>query len=347
MEKKFAELTFNVTDEEYYKDDINHVEYSYSLISRFQQEGYKDIAALFEPRPKTEALTFGSLVDCMLTDEENLESRFAVVADLNKVDPKIDGIVKTMIERDVDYSVDKEKELLAILDDYSYWARYKPETRIKHIYDDSFNYYNVVKQSKGKTVVTQEQYDKAAELVKAAREHAYVGDIIGATTPFVDEEKLWQPKFKVKLLQGDPEMHPLVFKAMMDLVVVNNEQRTIQIYDIKTSACESWNFPDSYWKWNYHYQATLYEKVMKRVIAGTEYEDYDVLPLKFIVLSKTAGEPLVWERCQNFEEVQKHYDEGEYNVFIMAQRLDNAIRQLEEGKTPMPEYIKTMGYNEI
>ena len=74
MVKSIKELSWNVTEEEYRKDPA----ISYSTLSRFEREGWRNLSSLFD-KVDSPALLFGSAVDCMLTDgEQAFAERFIV-----------------------------------------------------------------------------------------------------------------------------------------------------------------------------------------------------------------------------------------------------------------------------
>ena len=71
--KKLTDLSWNVSEEEYRQDNS----YSYSMLAKFNREGFENLDKLFD-KISTPSLTFGSIVDCLLTDEQNFENRFVV-----------------------------------------------------------------------------------------------------------------------------------------------------------------------------------------------------------------------------------------------------------------------------
>ena len=71
--KKLTDLSWNVSEEEYRQDNS----YSYSMLAKFNREGFENLDKLFD-KISTPSLTFGSIVDCLLTYEQNFENRFVV-----------------------------------------------------------------------------------------------------------------------------------------------------------------------------------------------------------------------------------------------------------------------------
>jgi hypothetical protein len=78
------------------------------------------------------------------------------------------------------------------------------------------------------------------------------------------------------------------FKSMMDKVIVDHEQRTVQVYDLKCTWSVE-NFLEEYYLYRRAYiQALLYYKAAIHFMNNTEeIKDYRVEPPKFIVCDST------------------------------------------------------------
>src|SRR5574344_859921 len=72
--KQLNEIAWNVTEEEYRESQL----FSYSLLAKYERGGFNILKSLQE-REESPALSFGSLVDCMLTDPERFNKDYYVV----------------------------------------------------------------------------------------------------------------------------------------------------------------------------------------------------------------------------------------------------------------------------
>lgn len=80
------------------------------------------------------------------------------------------------------------------------------------------------------------------------------------------------------------------------LIIVDNEKKTIQPCDLKTSSHNEWEFPKSFQQWRYDLQARLYWRLINaNVKADPFFKDYKVLPYKFIVVNRKNCKPMVWD----------------------------------------------------
>lgn len=83
-------------------------------------------------------------------------------------------------------------------------------------------------------------------------------------------------------------------KALLDQVIIDHENKTVQPLDIKTLGDYTLNFFNSVIQRRYDFQAAFYTQALYSFITGT-YDDYKILPFKFIVESTIApGNPLVY-----------------------------------------------------
>ena len=72
--KSLKDISWLVSEETYRTDPA----ISYSTLARFEREGFDNLAHLYD-KVESPSLTFGSLVDCLLTGtSEELEERFLV-----------------------------------------------------------------------------------------------------------------------------------------------------------------------------------------------------------------------------------------------------------------------------
>ena len=80
------------------------------------------------------------------------------------------------------------------------------------------------------------------------------------------------------------------------LIIVDNEKKTIQPCDLKTSSHNEWEFPKSFQQWRYDLQARLYWRlIVANAKADPFFKDYKVLPYKFIVVNRKNCKPMVWD----------------------------------------------------
>ena len=163
----------------------------------------------------------------------------------------------------------------------------------KFVGSDSEIYYNEMRKVKaeGLTVVTTEDVANAEKIVDELRTNQVTAQIVNLT-----DSARWQifNQMQVEGYTVDTQM----FKSMMDKVIVDHEQRTIQVYDLKCTWSVE-NFYEEYYLYRRAYiQAYLYYKAAEQLtfINNDAWGDYQVLPPKFIVCDSTNYfNPLVYQ----------------------------------------------------
>ena len=157
--KSISELAWNVDEETYRSDPA----ISYSTLSRFEREGWRKIGSLFD-KIDTPSLTFGSAVDCLLTDgEDDFNERF-IVCQFPQISDTLISITKDLYDN---YSGDY-KRLEQIPDDIISstalnWGYYKGASyanyRVKQVKENCGEYYSLLILAQEKKILSQSDYD--------------------------------------------------------------------------------------------------------------------------------------------------------------------------------------------
>lgn len=322
---RLDELAWNVNEEEYRADSS----LNYSLLSRFERGGFDSLATLKE-RETSPSLTFGSLVDCLLTDPLSFDKKY-VVCDFPEITDKVESTVKTLFTL---YGSTYSKltdiplhNLLNVLDSEAFQKTYKNETRVNNILLKGDEYYQTLCKTVGKEVVSSEIYQKALSCTEAVRMHPIAKKYFN-NNPFETETNYYQLKFKV-------ELNGVSYKCMIDVSHVDYDKKEITLVDLKTSSKPEWHFAESFIHWNYEIQARLYYRIVKKVLSQNDFfKDFRINSYKFVVVCPETLCPLVW----NFEQTEM-YGNLHFGDIIMKEPEDIAKLLLQyyadEGrKTP-------------
>lgn len=286
--KSIKEISWLVDEPTYRANDA----LSFSSISKFYREGFSKLDHLFD-KEESPSLTFGSIVDCLLTEgEERFNEKYFVcvvpiISDdyklvVNVIKEELGNIHKSL------YDI-PDKTIVEYLDRFGiYQNNWKPDTKANKIREGANTYYKMLLESNGKEVVSKEIYENALACVEMFKSSNATEFYFREDNPFDKIERCHQLKFKSSYNKID-------IKCMMDLIVVDNNKKTIQPCDIKTMSEEEYNFPRSFMKWQYYWQAQIYTWILKQNIAKDDYfKDFKVLDFKFIVISNNTKTPLVW-----------------------------------------------------
>lgn len=286
--KSLKDISWDVTEDQYRADSA----LSYSTLSRFNREGFDNLAHLFD-KTESPSLLFGSVVDCLLTGtEEEFKDRF-FVADFPELPDKQKEIVEGIFHA-AKPGESWDKIMDAVILEYllanNYQPNWRTETRIKVIREVGREYYDLLTLAEGKTVISQKLYQDALDCVETLRKSESTKWYFEADNPFNKNiERLYQLKFK-----GSYE--GINLRCMADLIIVDHEKKIVYPCDLKTSFKPEWRFYKSFMEWGYWIQAQLYWYLIRQAMDGDEYfKDFKLADYRFIVISNRTRKPLVWE----------------------------------------------------
>ena len=286
--KSLKDISWDVTEDQYRAD----LALSYSTLSRFNREGFDNLAHLFD-KTESPSLLFGSVVDTLLTGtKEEFEERF-FVADFPELPDKQREIVEGIFHA-AKPGESWDKVMDAVILEYllanNYQPNWKVETRIKVIREAGREYYDLLTLADGKTVISQKLYQDALDCVETLRKSESTKWYFEADNPFNKNiERLYQLKFK-----GSYE--GINLRCMADLIIVDHEKKIVYPCDLKTSFKPEWRFYKSFMEWGYWIQAQLYWYLIRQAMDEDEYfKDFKLADYRFIVISNRTRKPLVWE----------------------------------------------------
>lgn len=287
--KRLSDIAWPVDEPTYRADPA----LSYSNIAKYEREGrFSALPTLFD-KTSSPSLIFGSMVDTLMTgSEEEFRNNFIVVDDPGLSDSLKEITLKLHdLWHDSKFDDIPDDVLADIGKQCNYYANDKYTAyRVRLIKENCKPYFNTLCIAEEKTVVTSEDVEDARRCVQALKTNPFTEFYFRNDDPFSTEiQRFYQLKFK-------GEYNGVMYRCMADLIVVDNERKTIQPCDLKTSSHNEWEFPKSLQQWRYDIQARLYWRLIKKtVMEDPDFKDYKVLPYKFIVVNRKNCKPMVWD----------------------------------------------------
>jgi hypothetical protein len=284
---KFKDTILTIEDSEYRDIDAS----SYSLLKDLDESGPQCLVNT-KFHKQGEALTFGSLVDIILTSPERkneifhtkqlvlptaslLELANALLVDLSIMEEGLSYLTNENIQT-------KIKQL-------GLWSNIKDNDKLQAKYDDPI-FWNYIKESieaKGKIIISQETLDAAEHCADVLLHHEFTKDY------FIESEGvevLKQPSivFKFKGVQC---------KARIDLLRIDHNNKIIQVFDIKTGGKLPTKFEDSFYEFKYYLQVISYLLAVQSIIETVpDFKDYKIDNFKFLYISKKLPDvPTIYE----------------------------------------------------
>lgn len=228
----------------------------------------------------------GSLIDDLLFSPEKLDTDYYI----STVENRPTGKQLDFTQKLFDYTIASIDEDGTITHDFMESAQRaydaaecktpKFENFMKAWKDSNSNdYYDELLGSYGKTLVTVEEMNNAEKVVNKLRTNQFT-------------KGLFTGKYAAQ--------HPIVFeykgftlKGLLDMVVIDDDQKTIQPLDLKSTYSVK-GFPYTYLKLQYYIQQAIYETGI-REWASRYYPDYTVLPFAFLVTDSIGHkDPLIY-----------------------------------------------------
>lgn len=338
--KSLKSYSLNIPEEDYH----NLPAWSYSIIAKYAKNGFSAIATLHDKVTPTPEMEFGSLFDSILTKgKQTLEDYVVLNLEVPEAEKKALNYIAACSTEEFDnltmeYIHDKCVEC-------EYQKKWKAETHYDHLMPFK-DYYNA--RISGKKIVSKKDWDDAVEMAHIFRNDPYLSKLFG--TKNTDKiEYLYQCQFCVNYNLKDGMM--VVVKIMPDLTVVNHDEKTIRLVDLKTSSNPAYSFPENFVKMRYDIQASEYTDVMYVVKNGIpEYQDYTILPYLFTDISRTDKVPVTFEYDPKAESQLNGLSFGNESRTYTYKNWETLLTEIisyEESNATVPFGIVTDGANDL
>lgn len=339
MHKSLEDISWKVPESEYRQDAA----LSYSTLSRFERDGFENLDSLFD-KVESPSLSFGSYVDCLITDGEGAFQDKYLVSNIPSMEPSVEPVVKEIFNQFKNSYTNindiPDSGILPIINQMNYQTRWKPATRCNAIKEKGSQYYQTMFMAKDKSIITQDVYNKVFACVRALKDSPQTHNYFCENNPFEDIERFYQLKFK-GILNGIP------YRCMPDLIIVDHSKKIIYPIDLKTSSHREYDFYKSFVQWKYDIQARLYWRLIRQALDKDDYfKDFKLADYKFIVVNNINNPlPLVWK----FEYTQQQGPITLKNNVVLRDPEDigkELYNYLQE-KPLVPTGIKIKGVNSI
>lgn len=334
--KELWEISWQVTEPEYRKDSA----LSQSTLAKYEREGFSKLGTLFE-HVSTPSLTFGSVVDELMTgDSVSFEKRF-LVAEFPKLKPAHEVAVNALADKYKEtyktITDIPDDDIINTLDECGFYSHYSRNKRIDLITEPGCcDYYKLLRSANGKEVISQEVYTDAVNCAASLHSSNATGVYFGNDTDKI--KRYYQLKFK-DVIDG------IEYRGMLDLILVDYERKIVVPCDLKTTSSMEYEFGDSFFKWRYDIQARLYWRLLRDAMDRDEYfKDFELKNFRFICVNRNTKNPLVWEfpDTQSTEDIYLGYRTLR-TPWAIGKELDHYLKT----NPTVPEGIKTVGLNDI
>lgn len=273
----------------------------------------------------TQAATIGRIVETLLMEPELFDEKFYMSACMSAPTGLMLAFVEALYKFTKE-ATDDHGNITRTFEEISKDAYTESGFKIKYdavigkfVGSDAEIFYNEIRKvrTQNLTVITTEDVANAEKIVQELRTNPVTKDVVNLVS---------SSRYSVytQLQVEGYEVDDHLFKSMMDRVIVDHEEKTIQVYDLKCTWSVE-NFLEEYYLYRRAYiQAFLYWKAAIHIKNEMEIGDYDVLPPKFIVCDSTNYyNPLIYKL--SMEDLM-----DAYNGFTHKNREYKGVQELIE-----------------
>jgi len=269
------------------KQILKHPQTFLQTQERFIQKLENEANGIIEKTP--DHFVFGSAVDHMLTEDTEFEDVYYIMKSMKLPSDAIVEIVNIVFN---EYSSEGElvqhaSHILEAAGRIGYGQSWKPDTLYSKVIEAGSDYFLVLQKSSNKTVISQEDYQKAIIACAALKSDKYISPFLTKTK---NVEIIKKPIFEFTFKGID-------FKGEGDMITIDHNEKKVYPIDIKTMSGMITDFPGNFWKYRYDFQGAFYSKAVTEYPAVKELVEkgYAIEPFMFFVVEKECiNKPMIF-----------------------------------------------------
>lgn len=257
-----SETTNSVSREVYNKLELLNQSFIKKIMNdpQFTTEDHHSL--YFEEK---EYFVFGNLVDFILTSNEDLEELYYVteldVQDLNINYKSIAHYVYDKCYELNDFSLETRNEFIVEGFLYhKYQINYLVPTKIKKFDEEIGNYFEILKYSNNKQIISKTLYQKALDI-----KDMLLNSVFNTYFNFKGyNETLKEYNYYQVFLEN--EICNVGFKGLLDHVKIKVVKNTIfaRVVDLKTTSCSYQKLKSEFYTRGYDIQACVYQELLRK-----------------------------------------------------------------------------------
>lgn len=284
-----------ISEQEYRDLDLP----SYSMLSAISKNGIDVVNGV---KSSMFALKFGSLVDDMCFDTNNVKNKYYLAKTIKpptvNIKNIVDLVIKTILlneNESSNFGIIKKKKLnsnsqsgsdlnnyessiLSAATSLGVYKNYSPEKIIETVVKTGQDYFSDILDCRGKILIKKDMWDKAYQTAQTLATHQFSKDYFEKEHDQI--ELFYQYKFITNVLNRPT-------KGMLDILKVDHKNKIIYPVDLKTGEMSVSKFPEIMLMYGYYIQATLYREAIKNIVKNDpDLKNYTVAEFEFLYISK-------------------------------------------------------------
>lgn len=264
---------------------------------------------------ENKAATIGRIVETLLLEPEEFDKRFYMSSIASAPTGNMLLFVEALYKHSKVLADFTEAVKMAYKDSGYKWTLDKVLEKFNG--SDAEIYFKEIKDVRDKnlTVITSDDVENAERIVSELKSNEVTAEICNLET---NDRYLVQNQVQVE----DYEVDGHRFKSMMDKVIIDHKNKTIQCYDLKCVWAVEKFYEEYYLYRRTYIQAYLYKEACYELKDRLELEYYEVLNPRFIVCdSINYYHPLIY--TLNAEDMEEAY-----NGFQHKERKYPGVKQI-------------------
>ena len=284
---------------------------SYSLLKRIAESGPR--ALKYSKKYDSEAIDFGSLLDCKLLCPQEFNNKFYFDATEKPTAQLLELADYICDNWDITQTITKDM-VLDLSSELELFGGVKDEVKRLAKFDNDlfWNYIDARESALGKTVFTPDTLSECAEAEIIMKTHPNTAWIFN---PSKDIEVLTQVMITT-------DINGVKVKIMADIIILDHLNKTITPYDLKATEMHMPAFKHHFVKMGYYLQGSLYKEVVSNWMRDELQLGYVLEDFKFIVYSRPDKLPFIWNMgsewhkkgLYGFENVFGEKEKGVYEL---------------------------------
>lgn len=279
-------------DELFNNNNLIERSLSYSRLSDYDRNG--PVALINRSTVTGYGVTIGSIVDDLTLPipEYEFDENY-IICDFDKPTATLGKLVDIILDNYVEVpSIDT---ILNICKINNFWKRSKDETIIDNFNVDEFwNYLNVHIEGSVKNIITSSDYNKSKTISEAILNHNNSKHIFENNLECIN-------RFKLNF-----EYNGVKLKGEVDRLLINHEDKTIQLLDLKTGQDNALSFINSFLKYRYYLQEAVYTQSEDYIKNTLNLQDYKMLPFQFLYIGRNELLPVIYTVSDKWHDAAKN-----------------------------------------
>lgn len=264
----------------------DHVSHSSLSALRVSPKYFKKYKAR-ELYKDSKAFDLGSAIHCYVLEHAEFDNRYVV----SRANP-IGGMMGTFIESYVEaeavminehmpkqLKIDGYQTLHELCYDKAGFKTALETVLKKFNSDENQAYFKFLKENSGKTVLSQDDMDIIYACEQSILSHKKTSELL-----YPKNKENTKPEFEISWIYKGVNV-----KSIIDNLILDVENKKIDIIDLKTSSKSVYSFERAYMSYGYYRQMAIYKLAVNSYLKtiGIDIQDYDIN--SYVVVVQTTG----------------------------------------------------------